>query len=211
MSQPVECHPSKTRIFVIFSNNCVWFQLEFSPTMVLMILKYILKPIKTRKFKIFSNHGGCFKYIFQPMKTSKFRIFYVDYVGWFISMYLKQLRQVNSKFSPTMVDGWFSIFLCQFEQMEKFVCVLNYLFSPFRYRFLKMELYWYNFLLNKKKFCVESQDFEPNLCLDFVRKVRILSKKTVFYDEFIVSWCFHPPPFWWINEKSMDYPVWTVL
>ena len=146
------------------------------------------------------------------MKTSKFRIFYVDYVGWFISMCLKQLRQVNSKFSPTMVDGWFSIFLCQFEQMERFVCVLNYLLSPFRYQFLKMELYWYNFLLNRIIFCVESQDFEPNLCLDFVRKVRILSKKNpVFYDKFIVSWCFHPPPFWWINEKSKDYPVWTVL
>ena len=164
--------------------------------MVLMIFKYILKPIKTRKFKIFSNHGGCFKYIFQPMKTSKFRIFYVDYVGWFISMYLKQLRQVNSKFSPTMVDGWFSIFLCQFEQMERFVCVLNYLLSPFRYQFLKMELYWYNFLLNRIIYCVESQDFKQ--------------KKTVFYDEFIVR-CFHPPPFWWINEKSKDYPVWTVL
>ena len=100
-----------------------------------------------------------------------------DFVVDDSSIFQSQFRQVNSKFSPTMVDGWYSIFLCQFEQMEKFVRVLNYLFSPFRYRFLKMELYWYNFLLNRIIFCVESQDFEPNLCLDFVRKVRILSKK----------------------------------
>ena len=80
-----------------------------------------------------------------------------------------------------MVDGWFSIFLWQFGQLEKFVCVLNYLFSPFRYRFLKMELYWYNLFLNRIIFCVESQDFEPNLCLDFVRKVRILSKKNQYF------------------------------
>ena len=85
--------PSKTRKFVIFSNNCGWFQLEFSPTMVLMIYKYILKPIKTSKFKIVTTMMD----------------------DW--SIFFNQLKRENSKFSPTMV-GVLSIFFSQWKQVN---------------------------------------------------------------------------------------------
>ena len=101
------------------------------------------KPIKTSKFKIFSNHGGWFKYIFKPIKTSKFKIF-SNHGGWF-KYILSQLRQVNSKFSPTMVDdssmflkpiktskfktfsnhgGRFKYILTHVRQVDKCVCII---------------------------------------------------------------------------------------